>query len=143
MQLVTFLFFRDQAEEAARFYCSVFKDSKLGAIVPGPGGSVMAVNFRIGKSPFVALNGNTAHPFTEATSFLVGCKTQREIDSYWKKLLAKGGQEGRCGWLKDRFGVSWQVVPDGLGEWISTRGGLEAMLGMTKLNIAALKRAAR
>jgi predicted 3-demethylubiquinone-9 3-methyltransferase (glyoxalase superfamily) len=117
MQKITpFLWFDKQAEEAARFYTSIFKNSKVGAIsrygenTPGPAGSVMTVNFDLEGQEFVALNGGPIFKFNEAISFIVNCETQGEVDEFWEKLSA-GGEKGQCGWLKDKFGVSWQIVP--------------------------------
>ena len=159
MQRITpFLWFDDQAEEAAKFYVSIFKNSKVGRIarydeagakVSGrPAGSVMTVDFKLDGQEFVALNGGPSFPFTEAVSFVVNCKTQAEVDYYWKKLSA-GGKKMQCGWLRDKFGVSWQVVPTALGELLSSKDAaksqrvMEAMLKMVKLDIKTLKQAAR
>src|ERR1051325_1446519 len=129
MQKITpFLWFDDQAEEAVKFYTSIFKKSKIGKIarydkaaehVSGrPAGSVMTVQFQLEGQEFVALNGGPRFKFTEAISFVVTCKTQAEVDKFWKKLSA-GGQEVQCGWIKDKYGVSWQIVPTVLGELLS------------------------
>ncbi len=147
-----FLWFDTQAEEAARFYASVFKNSRsvniarYGDAGPGPKGSVMTVVFELDGKEFIALNGGPHFKFTEAVSFVVDCKTQEEVDEYWRKL-SEGGEEGPCGWLKDRYGLSWQVVPSVLGEMLSdpdpvkSKRAMEAMLKMKKLDIAALRRA--
>ena len=120
MQRVTpFLWFDGQAEEAARLYTSIFKNSKLGSITPGPDGNVMMVTFSLDGTQFMALNGGPEFHFTEAVSFFVSCDTQEEIDHYWSALTSEGGEESRCGWLKDRFGVSWQIVPAALGALMS------------------------
>jgi len=153
MQKITpFLWFDNNAEEAARFYTSVFKNSKIlkvaryGDAGPGPKGSVMTVSFQIEGQPFVALNGGPQFKFTEAVSFVVNCETQKEVDEFWKKLSA-GGEEGPCGWLKDKFGLSWQVVPTILEKLIAdpdpvkSQRVMKAMLKMKKLDIAALQRA--
>lgn len=153
IQTITpFLWFDSQAEEAAQFYVSIFPNSRIvkvvryGAAGPGPAGSAMTVAFELDGLSFVALNGGPHFKFTEAISFVVNCETQDEIDFYWDKLSAGGG-EVQCGWLKDRFGLSWQVVPPALAELLgdpdpqkSTRV-MQAMLGMKKLDLAALRRA--
>lgn len=151
--ITPFLWFNDNAEEAAKFYVSVFKKGKIlntsryteGA--PGPAGSIMTVEFKILGQVFTALNGGPVFKFNEAISFVVRCKTQREVDYYWKKLSA-GGKEVQCGWLQDRYGLSWQIVPTALLDLFggkdrarSTRV-MQAMLQMTKLDIKALKKAA-
>jgi predicted 3-demethylubiquinone-9 3-methyltransferase (glyoxalase superfamily) len=148
-----FLWFEHQAEEAARFYTSIFKDSKLGAIArypegsPGPAGQMMTVAFRIEGQDFVALNGGPQFKFTEAISFVVECEDQGEIDYYWERLLADGGKPQQCGWLKDRFGVSWQVVPTRLerffGDAKKARNVMPALMKMVKLDIRQLEEAAR
>ena len=155
MQKITpFLWFDNQAEEAAKFYVSVFKGGKIGAISrypegsPGPAGSVMVVEFRILGQTFTALNGGPIFKFTEAISFVVSCKTQREVDYYWRKLTSGGGKPVQCGWLKDKFGLSWQIVPTALAELMSGRERakparvMQAMLRMTKIDIKKLKQAA-
>lgn len=120
MQRVTpFLWFDGQAEEAARLYTSIFKNSKIGEVTPGADGKVMMVTFSIDGVDFMALNGGPEFSFTEAVSFFVSCETQEEIDEYWSALTSGGGEEGRCGWLKDRFGLSWQIVPAALGSLMS------------------------
>jgi predicted 3-demethylubiquinone-9 3-methyltransferase (glyoxalase superfamily) len=143
MQKITpFLWFDGQAEEAARFYTSIFKKSKIESISP------MSATFRLDGVKFIALNGGPQFKFTEAISFFVSCKTQKEIDYFWQKLSA-GGEKSRCGWLKDRFGVSWQIVPPILGELLNdeddekSKRVLQAMLKMTKLDIKKLKQAAK
>jgi predicted 3-demethylubiquinone-9 3-methyltransferase (glyoxalase superfamily) len=150
--LTTCLWFDGQAEEAANHYVSIFKRSKLGRIGryteagPGPAGSVLAVEFELNGQKFVGLNGGPQFTFNEAISFQVFCEDQAEVDYYWSKL-SEGGEEGRCGWLKDRYGVSWQVIPDGLIEMIGdedrekAKRTTEAMLAMSKLDIAELRRA--
>ncbi len=149
-----FLWFDSNAEEAANFYVSIFKDSKIlkiaryGEAGPGPAGSVMVVNFQIEGQDFIALNGGPLFKFTEAVSFVINCQTQEEVDHYWNKLTAGGGQESQCGWLKDKYGLSWQVTPTILGELLSDKDQkkaqrvMQAMLQMKKIDIAALKRAA-
>ena len=131
-----FLWFDGQAEEAMRFYVSVFPGSRLLSV------SSKAVTAELHGQRFIALNGGPQFKFTPAISFLVDCKTQDEVDTLWDKLLAGGGEPGRCGWLVDRYGVSWQVVPARLGELISHPAAMQAMMKMRKLDIAALERAA-
>jgi len=159
MQKITpFLWFSDNAEEAVRVYVSIFKNSKIGKIarydeagekVAGrPAGSVMTVEFQLEGEDFVALNGGPMFKFTEAISFVVNCETQEEVDYYWKKLSA-GGKEVQCGWLKDKFGLSWQIVPTILPELLSDKDAaksqrvMQAMLEMVKLDIKKLKQAAK
>ena len=149
-----FLWFDTQAEEAARFYVSVFKSSRLGKITrygeggPGPAGTVMTVEFELEGESFIALNGGPQFQFSEAVSFSVDCKSQEEVDSFWDKLTADGGQPGPCGWLKDKFGLSWQINPSRLGELLSdpdpakAKRVMEAMLKMSKIEIVELERAA-
>jgi len=154
MQKITpFLWFDTQAEEAAKFYASVFPNSKIlktaryGEAGPGPKGSVMTVEFELDGQRMIALNGGPQFKFTEAISLSVDCKDQKEVDHYWTKL-SQGGQESMCGWLKDRYGLSWQVNPTILGELLASRDAkkakrvMEAMLKMRKIDIAALKSAA-
>jgi predicted 3-demethylubiquinone-9 3-methyltransferase (glyoxalase superfamily) len=157
MQRITpFLWFNDNAEEAVKFYISIFKKSKIGKIarydeagekVAGrPAGSVMTIEFEIEGQDFIALNGGPHFKFNEAVSFVVSCKTQTEVDYYWNKLSA-GGKEVQCGWLKDKFGLSWQIVPTILGELMSDKDPvksqrvMEAMLKTVKLDINKLKAA--
>lgn len=140
--ITPFLWFDGQAEEAAKFYCAIFARSKITAVMPGPGGKAMTVAFTLAGQPFVALNGGPQFRFTEATSFVVTCRDQGEIDRYWAALTADGGQESRCGWLKDRFGLSWQVVPKGLGALLAVPAAMQAMLQMNKLDLPALEAAA-
>ncbi|HKB92007.1 MAG TPA: VOC family protein [Opitutaceae bacterium] len=154
MQKITpFLWFDKQAEQAVKFYTSVFKDSKTLGVArysegsPGKPGSVMTVNFRILGQEFVALNGGPVFKFTPAISFVVDCKTQKEVDYYWRKLSA-GGRKVQCGWLEDKFGVSWQVVPTVLVDLLSGKDAAKAervtkaMLKMIKLDIKQLRAAA-
>lgn len=150
--ITTFLSYNDQAADAARFYVSLFDNSRIvattryGAAGPGPAGSVMTVTFELDGRPFVALNGGPHFKFTDAFSLSVACQTQEEIDRYWH-ALSDGGEAGPCGWIKDRFGLSWQVVPTILGELLGgvdqekSRRAMAAMLTMKKLDIAALQRA--
>jgi predicted 3-demethylubiquinone-9 3-methyltransferase (glyoxalase superfamily) len=153
MQKITpFLWFDNQAEQAANYYVSIFANSRIlqvaryGEAGPGPRGAVMTVSFEINGQQFTALNGGPKFGFTEAISFLVSCETQAEIDALWEKLSA-GGKESRCGWLKDRYGLSWQLVPTILPELLGDKDSaraqraMQAMLQMSKLDIAALKRA--
>src|SRR6266702_5037392 len=153
MQKITpFLWFDDNAQEAANFYTSIFKNSKIGSVSrygeagPGPKGSVMTVQLQLEGQEFIALNGGPHFKFTEAISLVVNCETQDEVDHFWEKLSA-GGQEVKCGRLKDRYGVSWQIVPTVLPEMLQdkdpekARRVMAAMLKMIKIDIAALKRA--
>jgi len=154
MQRITpFLWFNDQAEEAANFYVSIFKNSKVVRISrnreggPGPKGSVMSTTFQLDGQEFYALNGGPMFTFTPAISFFIHCETQEEIDDFWEKLSA-GGKQERCGWLKDKFGVSWQVVPSILGKLLQdpdpskSKRVMTAMLAMNKLDIKGLQQAA-
>jgi len=148
-----FLWFDTHSEEAARFYVSVFPNSEIkrvsyyGEPGPGPAGTVMTVDFVLDGQPFTALNGGPLYTFTEAISFVIHCTDQQEIDYYWSKL-SEDGQEGPCGWLKDRYGVSWQVVPVEFEDLLfdPDRGrrdrAMKAMLGMNKLDLAAISAAA-
>ena len=150
--ITPFLWFDTQAEQAAKFYVSIFKNSKIvstsrfGEGGPGPAGSVMTVAFEINGQPFVALNGGPYFKFNEAVSFSIDCADQDEVDYYWNHLTA-GGSEQPCGWLKDRFGVSWQVNPTILGKLISdpdpakSKRAVAAMMTMKKIDIAALTKA--
>jgi len=153
MQKITpFLWFDTQAEEAARFYCSVFKNSKITDISryepgsPRPAGTAMSVTFTLDGQEFMALNGGPEFKFTEAISLFVHCETQAEVDELWTKLTA-GGEEVQCGWLKDKYGLSWQIVPEGLGECLGgpdangSRRAMQAMLQMKKLDIGKLRQA--
>jgi predicted 3-demethylubiquinone-9 3-methyltransferase (glyoxalase superfamily) len=152
-RITPFLWFNDQAEEAARFYTSVFPDSRITSVShygedgPGPRGSVMTVGFELGGQPFTALNGGPRFTFTEAISFVVHCATQQEVDHYWERLC-DGGTAVQCGWLKDRYGLSWQIVPDALLELIQdkdpvrVRRVMQAMMQMVKLDIQGLQKAA-
>ena len=153
MQKITpFLWFDQQAEEAVKFYVSILPDSRIvsmsryGEAGPGPKGQVMTATFELAGQRFIALNGGPQFKFTEAISFLVDVKTQAELDRLWSKLL-QGGQPQRCGWLKDKFGLSWQIVPTALGKMLGdkdperSRRVTHAMLGMVKLDIRALEQA--
>lgn len=153
MQKITpFLWFNDKAEEAVDFYTSIFKNSKTisisryGDAGPGPKGSVMVAKFQIEGQEFMALNGGPTFTFSPAISFVVNCKTQDEVDELWEKL-SEGGAKSQCGWLTDRFGLSWQIVPTVLGELmqdkdpVKTNRVMKAMLQMTKLEIEGLRKA--
>jgi predicted 3-demethylubiquinone-9 3-methyltransferase (glyoxalase superfamily) len=153
MQKITpFLWFDNQAEEAANFYVSVFKNSKIGAVRrysdagPGPKGSVMTMTFQLEGQEFVALNGGPHFKFTPAISLFVNCETQEEVDELWEKLLA-GGRKDRCGWLQDKFGLSWQIIPKQLMEMLGdtdpskSQRVMKSMLQMDKIDIQQLKRA--
>jgi predicted 3-demethylubiquinone-9 3-methyltransferase (glyoxalase superfamily) len=153
MQKITpFLWFDDQAEEAMMFYTSIFPNSKIGGVSryseagPRPAGLVMTASFTLNGMEFTALNGGPEFHFSEAISFYIHCKDQAEVDHYWEKL-SQGGEKGPCGWLKDKFGISWQVVPDILGEYLGDKDPkkaanvAQAMLKMGKLDIEGLKKA--
>jgi predicted 3-demethylubiquinone-9 3-methyltransferase (glyoxalase superfamily) len=152
-ELTTCLWFDTHGEDAARFYTSVFPNSKItqvaryGSAGPRPAGTVMTVSFELDGVRFLALNGGPQYAFSEAISFVVDCATQADVDRYWS-TLAEGGEEGPCGWLKDRFGVSWQIVPTRLPELLAdpdperSQRVMAAMLAMRKLDIAALEAAA-
>ena len=149
-----FLWFDSEAEQAAKFYIGIFRNSKIGKIThygkdgPGPKDSVMTVEFTLDKVDFVALNGGPQFKFTEAISFSVNCETQDEIDYFWEKLSADGGSTGPCGWVKDKFGLSWQVTPVFLGDMLADRDTekanriMKAIMEMDKIDIAALEKAA-
>lgn len=146
-KITPFLWFDRNAEEAADFYVSVFPNSrKLGVMrssaetPSGPAGMVLTVTFELDGLRFTALNGGPGNPFNDAVSFVVRCDTQAEIDDYWAKLTA-GGSEIACGWLKDKFGLRWQIVPARLAELISNPGGMQAMMRMMKFDIAELEKA--
>jgi len=154
MQKITpFLWYDGNAEEAANFYISIFKNSKMGKISrygdagPGPKGSVMSVTFQIEGQEFFALNGGPQFKFTPAISFFVNCETQQEVDDLWEKLSA-GGRTDRCGWLQDKFGLSWQIIPTVLGQLLGDKDqqrakrAMQAMLQMTKIDINKLQQAA-
>jgi predicted 3-demethylubiquinone-9 3-methyltransferase (glyoxalase superfamily) len=153
MQKITpFLWFDSQAEEAMNFYVSIFKNSKIGKVSrcgdsgPGPKGSVMTAEFELDGQKFIALNGGPIFKFNESISFMVNCETQQEVDELWGKLL-EGGTESQCGWLKDKFGLSWQIIPSALGQMLGDKDPrksanvMKAMLQMKKIDIAGLKRA--
>jgi predicted 3-demethylubiquinone-9 3-methyltransferase (glyoxalase superfamily) len=151
-KITPFLWFDGKAEEAANFYSSVFSGSKIvnimryGEAGPGPKGSVMSVTFQLHGQDFIALNGGPMFTFSAAISFFVDCATQEEVDELWKKLSA-GGEKQRCGWLKDKYGVSWQIIPTALGELLHDKDParatrvMQAMLQMDRIDIASLRRA--
>lgn len=154
MQKITpFLWFDDKAEEAASFYISIFKNSKMGRITrygeagPGPKGTAMSVTFQLEGQEFFALNGGPHYKFTPAISLFVDCKSQEEVDELWEKLSA-GGRKDRCGWLTDKFGLSWQIIPSVLGELLNDKDAeksqrvMKAMLKMDKIEIDELKQSA-
>jgi predicted 3-demethylubiquinone-9 3-methyltransferase (glyoxalase superfamily) len=146
------LWFNDNAEEAVNFYVSIFKNSRVlevsrhGDAGPGPKGTVLTAKFQLDGQDFIALNGGPTFTFTEAISFLVDCQTQQEVDEYWETLSA-GGSKSQCGWLKDKFGLSWQIVPRALMEMLRDKDPaksqrvMQAMLQMTKIDIGVLKQA--
>jgi predicted 3-demethylubiquinone-9 3-methyltransferase (glyoxalase superfamily) len=153
MQKITpFLWFNDQAEEAMNFYVSIFKDSKVGKVTrygdagPGAQGTVMSATFQLEGQEFFALNGGPQFSFTPAISFFVNCETQEEVDELWEKLSA-GGQTQRCGWLKDKYGLSWQIIPAALGRMLQDQDAakatrvMQAMLQMDKIEIECLQQA--
>jgi predicted 3-demethylubiquinone-9 3-methyltransferase (glyoxalase superfamily) len=153
MQKITpYLWFNDNAEEAMNFYCSIFNNSKVLSVTrygdagPGPKGTVMAATFQLDGQEFYALNGGPQFPFSEAISFYVDCETQQEVDDLWEKLSA-GGEKSRCGWLKDKFGLSWQIIPTVLGRMLQdqdpkkSQSVMKAMLQMDKIDIKALQQA--
>jgi predicted 3-demethylubiquinone-9 3-methyltransferase (glyoxalase superfamily) len=152
-KITPFLWFNNSAEEAVNYYTSIFKNSKIlsmsryGEGAPMPAGTVMSATFELEGQPFMALNGGPEYKFNEAVSFYVDCKSQAEVDELWAKLTADGGEEGPCGWLKDKFGLSWQIVPSVLGELLGdpnpakSQSVMQAMFQMKKLDIARLKQA--
>ena len=153
MQKITpFLWFDGKAEEAMNFYTSIFKNSKIGRITrygdagPGPKGAVMSATFQLDGQEFMALNGGPQFKFTEAISFFVNCETQEEVDELWEKL-SEGGQKSRCGWLKDKYGLSWQIIPSALGKMLGDKDPeksqrvMKAILQMDKIDIKRLEQA--
>jgi predicted 3-demethylubiquinone-9 3-methyltransferase (glyoxalase superfamily) len=152
-KITTFLWFDKEAEQAADYYVSLFPDSRVTAVTryndagPGPAGSVMTVSFQLAGQEFIACNAGPGHPFTDAISLMIDCETQAEVDTLWEQLTADGGEPGPCGWCKDRYGLSWQVVPDGFLQLIAdpdpgrARRAMQAMLQMQKLDLEALRRA--
>jgi predicted 3-demethylubiquinone-9 3-methyltransferase (glyoxalase superfamily) len=161
-KITPYLWFNDQAEEATNLYVDLFRArpgtpkgesrivgaSRYGEAGPGEPGTAMTVTFELDGLEFVALNGGPQFPFTEAVSFLVHCESQEEVDYFWNALTSDGGEESQCGWLKDRYGLSWQIIPDRLMELIGdpdpgrAQRAMEAMLKMVKIDIAELERAA-
>src|SRR5437773_2845490 len=151
-KITTFLWFNDQAEDAMKFYVSIFKNAKILSVdrmpegTPGPTGKVLSGSFQIEGQEFMVLNGGPQFPFTEAISLFVNCETQAEVDDLWEKLSA-GGSKDRCGWLKDKYGLSWQIIPTALGKMLRDKDPqkagrvMQAMLQMSKIDIAGLKRA--
>jgi predicted 3-demethylubiquinone-9 3-methyltransferase (glyoxalase superfamily) len=150
-KITTFLTFSDQAEAAVNLYVSVFRDSEITNVVRyegTPSGTVVSVSFRLAGQEFIALNGGPHFRFSEGISLFVHCETQDEVDEYWEKLTADGGKPGPCGWLTDKFGVSWQIVPSALGNLLQdpdparAKRAMDAMLKMSKLDVRALEEAA-
>jgi predicted 3-demethylubiquinone-9 3-methyltransferase (glyoxalase superfamily) len=150
-KITPFLWFDNNAEEAMNFYVSVFNNSKINTVTrygdagPGPKGSVLTAAFELEGQKFVALNGGPRFKFTEAISFVINCETQEEIDYFWDKLTSDGGQESMCGWLKDRFGLSWQVVPAEMGSLLTGEKSnqvMQAIMQMKKLDLSTLRKAA-
>jgi|SRR5262245_295551 len=147
-KVVPFLWFDTEAEEAMNYYASVFPDAKVVSVNRGPDGKVFTGTLQIAGQEFMALNGGPQFKFTEAISLFVRCETQEEVDRLWAKLTADGGEESMCGWLKDRYGLSWQIIPNRLGELLGDRDperagrAMQAMLGMRKIDVAGLEKAA-
>jgi predicted 3-demethylubiquinone-9 3-methyltransferase (glyoxalase superfamily) len=145
-KITPFLWFDGKAEEAANFYVSVFKNSKVVSVSPGPNGTAMSATFQLDGQDFFALNGGPQFTFSPAVSFFVNCETQQEVDELWEKLTA-GGKEERCGWLKDKFGLSWQIIPSVLGKLLRDKDRakanrvMQAMLQMNKIDIKRLEQA--
>ena len=139
-KITPFLWFNDKAEEAMNYYVSIFKNSRILSVSPRPNGTVFTATFQLDGQEFMALNGGPLFPFTEAISFFVNCETQQEVDDLWEKL-SEGGENGRCGWLKDKYGLSWQIIPSALGELLNNKDAgkakrvMEAMLQMGKIDI--------
>ena len=146
-KITPFLWFDDQAEEAMRFYVSIFKNSKALSVSPGPSGKAMSVTFELEGQEFMALNAGPQFKFTEAISFFVSCETQDEVDELWTKLTADGGEESRCGWLRDKYGLSWQIIPTALIQMLGdsdpakAKRVVDAMLTMRKIDIKGLQEA--
>jgi predicted 3-demethylubiquinone-9 3-methyltransferase (glyoxalase superfamily) len=145
--ITTFLTYNNQAEEAVRLYISIFEDGRIVSTMPGPNNTVMGLTFELLNQTFIALNGGPSFTFTEGFSFFVSVDTQEEIDRYWSKLTANGGKESQCGWLVDKYGVSWQIIPKILPKLFADKDreksgrAVQAMLGMKKLDIAGLQKA--
>jgi len=146
-KITPFLWFDNQAEEAMNFYVSIFKNSRVLGVTPGPNGIAQSVNFELEGQEFIGLNAGPQFKFNEAISFLVDCKTQAEVNELWAKLTADGGEESMCGWLKDKYGLSWQIIPTALGEMLGDQDPekagrvMQAMLKMNKIDIQGLKQA--
>ena len=152
-KITTYLWFDHQAEEAVSFYTSLFENSKILSLSrygdggPGPAGSVMTISFKLAGQEFIALNGGPQYQFSEAISLFVHCETQAEVDRLWERFTAEG-EEGPCGWLKDKYGLSWQIIPAGLGELLSnpdpekSSRAVQAMLAMKKIDLAKIRQAA-
>ncbi|HLA08939.1 MAG TPA: VOC family protein [Anaerolineales bacterium] len=146
-KITPFLWFDTQAEEAMNFYVSVFKNSKVGGVSRGPDGKAFSVTFELDGQEFMGLNAGPQFKFNESVSFFVDCKSQEEVDELWSKLTADGGEESRCGWLKDKYGLSWQIVPSALGELmggpdpIKSQRVMQAMLTMRKIVVVDLEAA--
>jgi predicted 3-demethylubiquinone-9 3-methyltransferase (glyoxalase superfamily) len=146
-KITPFLWFDTEAEEAMNLYVSIFKNSKVLGVTPGPNGRAMSVNFELEGQEFIGLNAGPEFKFNESISFLVNCNSQAEVDELWEKLTADGGEESRCGWLKDKYGLSWQIIPTALGEMLGDPNpkkagrAMQAMLQMNKIDIQALKQA--
>ena len=146
-KITPFLWFDTHAEAAMNFYCSIFENSKVLSVTPGSNGIAQSVNFELEGQEFIGLNAGPMFKFNEAVSFYVSCNTQAEVDELWSKLTTNGGEEGNCGWLKDKYGLSWQIIPTALGELLGDpnpeKAGrvMQAMLGMNKIDIQGLKQA--
>ncbi len=146
-KITPFLWFDTQAEEAMNLYVSIFKNSKINNVSRGPDGKVFSISFNLNGQEFMGMNAGPHHQFNEAVSFYVDCKDQAEVDEYWNKLIADGGEESQCGWLKDKFGVSWQIIPKQLGELMGdpdpekSQRTMQAMLQMQKIIVADLQKA--
>ena len=148
MQIIApFLWFDNQAEEASKFYLSIFKNSKLLSVMKGPDGKVMGTTFQLESQAFMTLNGGPLFKFTEAVSFFVGCDSQKEVDYFWNKLTENSGEPGRCGWLKDKYGLSWQIIPTAMTKMLNdpdpkkAKRVFDAMMKMSKIDIETLKQA--
>jgi len=146
-KITPFLWFDTEAEEAMNLYVSIFKNSKVLGVTPGPNSKAMSVNFELEGQEFIGLNAGPEFRFNESISFLVNCNSQEEVDDLWERLTADGGEESRCGWLKDKYGLSWQIIPTALGEMLGDpdreKAGraMQAMLQMNKIDIQGLKQA--
>jgi predicted 3-demethylubiquinone-9 3-methyltransferase (glyoxalase superfamily) len=146
-KITPFLWFDGNAEEATNFYLSIFKNSKMLSVMPGPGGKAMGTTFELEGQTFHTLNGGPQYKFTPAISLFVSCETQEEVDDYWAKLTSGGGKPNRCGWLIDKFGLSWQIIPTALGRLLGDKDRvkagrvMQAMLKMEKLDIKGLQQA--